>query len=88
MLARLKLSDVEVTRLAAELSAIVSYFDQLNELDTTDVPPMAHALSVLNVYRAAQRTAGGVHYRRGRTGSGERPRHGSRRMTGTATMTG
>ncbi|MFH0983866.1 MAG: Asp-tRNA(Asn)/Glu-tRNA(Gln) amidotransferase subunit GatC [Planctomycetota bacterium] len=51
LLSRLKLSDEEIIRLAGELSAIVSYMDQLNELDTTEVPPMAHALPVVNIFR-------------------------------------
>jgi aspartyl-tRNA(Asn)/glutamyl-tRNA(Gln) amidotransferase subunit C len=51
LLARLKLSDAEVARLAGELSAILDYMDQLNELDTANVPPMAHALPVVNVFR-------------------------------------
>ncbi|MFH1573588.1 MAG: Asp-tRNA(Asn)/Glu-tRNA(Gln) amidotransferase subunit GatC [Acidobacteriota bacterium] len=51
VLSRFKLSDDEVLRLAGELSAIVEYIEQLNELDTTDVPPTAHALPVVNVLR-------------------------------------
>lgn len=51
LLARLKLRDEEVARLAGEMSAIIAYMDQLNELDTTDVPPMDHALPVVNVFR-------------------------------------
>ena len=51
MLSRLKLSDAEVARLTTELSAIIGYVDQLSELDTRDVPPMAHALPVVNVFR-------------------------------------
>ncbi|MCP4589801.1 MAG: Asp-tRNA(Asn)/Glu-tRNA(Gln) amidotransferase subunit GatC [bacterium] len=52
LLARLKLSEEEEVRLAGELSAIVGYIDQLNEVDTTDVPGTAHALPVVNVLRA------------------------------------
>ena len=51
ILARLKLSDTDVARLTGELSAILSYMDQLNELDTVEVPPMAHALPLVNILR-------------------------------------
>jgi len=57
VLSRLKLSDAEIDRLTGELSAIVRYMDQLNELDTTDVPPMSHALPVVNVFRADEPVA-------------------------------
>jgi aspartyl-tRNA(Asn)/glutamyl-tRNA(Gln) amidotransferase subunit C len=40
-LARLELEPDEVRRMAAELSAIVGYVQQLSELDTADVPPTA-----------------------------------------------
>jgi aspartyl-tRNA(Asn)/glutamyl-tRNA(Gln) amidotransferase subunit C len=33
------------------LSAILAYVEQLNEVDTQDVPPTAHALPVKNVFR-------------------------------------
>ena len=38
-LARLRLSPEEVSRMTAELRAIVSYAGKLAELDTSDVPP-------------------------------------------------
>ena len=38
-LARLRLTDDEVTRMTAELTAIVAYVQQLSELDVTGVPP-------------------------------------------------
>lgn len=50
-LARLRFSDDEQRRLASELSRILDYVDQLNELDTTDVPPMAHVFDAPNVFR-------------------------------------
>jgi aspartyl-tRNA(Asn)/glutamyl-tRNA(Gln) amidotransferase subunit C len=40
-LARLELEPDEVRRMAAELSAIVGYVQQLSELDTSEVPPTA-----------------------------------------------
>jgi len=51
-LARLSVSDEELARFAEQLSSILDYVAQLNELDTTDVPPAAHPLPVKNVFRA------------------------------------
>ena len=42
-LARLELSEAEVDSFTNQLSAIIGYIDHLNELDTTDVPPMSHS---------------------------------------------
>ena len=50
-LARLSFSEEEEERLAHEMSAILDYMEQLNELDTTGVPPMAHVLDLENVFR-------------------------------------
>ena len=43
-LARLALSDDELTRLERELSAILDYMADLAQLDTTGVEPMTHAV--------------------------------------------
>jgi aspartyl-tRNA(Asn)/glutamyl-tRNA(Gln) amidotransferase subunit C len=51
-LSRLKLDDAEVSRLASELSHVLDYVDQLNELDVKEVEPMAHAIELTNVFRA------------------------------------
>ncbi|OYT70750.1 MAG: Asp-tRNA(Asn)/Glu-tRNA(Gln) amidotransferase GatCAB subunit C [Chloracidobacterium sp. CP2_5A] len=45
-LANLRPSAADLDRLAAQMGAIVEYFDRLNELDTADVPPMAHCTAV------------------------------------------
>jgi aspartyl-tRNA(Asn)/glutamyl-tRNA(Gln) amidotransferase subunit C len=44
-LARLRLSSEEETRLSGELSAILDYVRQLEELDVSGVEPMTHALA-------------------------------------------
>ena len=44
-LARLQLEPGEETRLAGELSAILDYVRQLEELDVSGVEPMTHALA-------------------------------------------
>jgi len=41
-LARIALDEEEVQRLRDELARILDYIGKLNELDTKDVPPMAH----------------------------------------------
>jgi len=41
-LARLKLTDAEVPRLASQLSAILGYFDKLREVATEGVAPASH----------------------------------------------
>lgn len=41
-LAHLELTEEEVDSFTAQLSAIVSYIDQLNELNTSGVAPMSH----------------------------------------------
>ncbi len=45
MLARLKLADDEFAETVSKLSSIVEFVDQLSELDTDDVLPMAHPLN-------------------------------------------
>ena len=50
LLARLQLSDDELTWMTSQLGKIIDYVDQLNELDTTDVEPMAHAAELANVF--------------------------------------
>lgn len=50
-LARLRVSDADVERLTAQMNSILSYMDKLNELDTSDIPPMAHALSLATPFR-------------------------------------
>jgi len=50
-LSRLRLSDDEVSQMAEKLSAVLDYVSKLNELDVTDVEPMAHAMDMSNVLR-------------------------------------
>ena len=42
-LAHLELRDDEVATFTDQLSAIIDYMGQLNELDTSAVPPMSHS---------------------------------------------
>ncbi len=50
-LARLKLTPAEEEQFTAQLGDILGYFDQLNELDVTDVAPTTRAIDVSNVVR-------------------------------------
>jgi aspartyl-tRNA(Asn)/glutamyl-tRNA(Gln) amidotransferase subunit C len=43
-LANLKLTDPEITRLSKDLDEILTHIDTLNELDTSNVQPMAQVL--------------------------------------------
>jgi len=51
LLARLLLSDAELDTMTRQLGRIVDYVEQLSELDTEDVEPMAHAVELVNVLR-------------------------------------
>lgn len=51
-LARLELSDAELQTMTGQLSRIVDYVQQLQQVDTEGVDPLAHALEVSNVFRA------------------------------------
>ena len=50
-LARLEMTDEEEEQMTTQLSSILEYFQQLSELDTTDVPPTTRAIDVSNVTR-------------------------------------
>jgi aspartyl-tRNA(Asn)/glutamyl-tRNA(Gln) amidotransferase subunit C len=50
-LARLDLSDAELATMTRQLSAIVGYVDLLRQVNTEGVEPLAHALTVHNVFR-------------------------------------
>ncbi|MGM9928325.1 MAG: Asp-tRNA(Asn)/Glu-tRNA(Gln) amidotransferase subunit GatC [Bacillus sp. (in: firmicutes)] len=50
-LARLAVTEEEVQQMTKELDAIISFAEQLNELDTTNVKPTFHVLDMTNVMR-------------------------------------
>ena len=50
-LARLKLSDEEVDRMATELSGVLEHVDKISELDLDDVAPTSHVIQLENVLR-------------------------------------
>ncbi len=51
LLARLALSSDDLDRMTGELTKIVGFVSQLEELDTTAVAPLAHPLDTQNVFR-------------------------------------
>ena len=50
-LSRLELTEAEVEEFTGQLSAILDYMEKMNELDTTNVEPLAHCLPISNVLR-------------------------------------
>lgn len=50
-LARLELSETEEQQFTGQLNSILDYVQQLDELDTTDVPPTTRAIEVSNITR-------------------------------------
>lgn len=51
-LAKLALSEAEITRYASQLSDCFDYFQRLQELDTAHIEPTASVLPLKNVLRA------------------------------------
>ena len=52
LLARLELTAEEEEKFTTQLSGILDYFEQLNELDVSNVPPTTRAIEVVNVVRS------------------------------------
>ena len=50
-LARLSLSDEEKGLFGSQLSSILEYMEKLNSIDTKDIEPTSHVLSLCNVMR-------------------------------------
>ncbi|RFU68921.1 Asp-tRNA(Asn)/Glu-tRNA(Gln) amidotransferase subunit GatC [Peribacillus saganii] len=50
-LARLAVSEEEAEKFTKQLDAIISFAEQLNELDTENVEPTSHVLNMKNVLR-------------------------------------
>ena len=51
ILAKLELTEEERAQAKADMSRMLDYIDQLNELDTSGVEPMTHIFPVHNVFR-------------------------------------
>ena len=50
-LARLNITESEEIAFTTQLNSILEYFDQLSELDTTDVKPTTRAIETSNITR-------------------------------------
>ena len=50
-LARLRLSDVELEQFTDQLAAVLDHARDVEALDTAGVPPTAHPLPLVNVFR-------------------------------------
>ena len=50
-LARLRLSEEEIDKFTGQLDGILTYFEMLNTLDTSDVEPTAHVIEITNAFR-------------------------------------
>jgi aspartyl-tRNA(Asn)/glutamyl-tRNA(Gln) amidotransferase subunit C len=50
-LARLRLSEDEIDRMARELSTVLDHIEKISELDLEGVPPTSHVVDVENVLR-------------------------------------
>ncbi len=57
-LARIKVPESDLESLAKELSRILDWIEQLNEVDTERVPPMAHVAAMKLKRRADEVTEG------------------------------
>jgi aspartyl-tRNA(Asn)/glutamyl-tRNA(Gln) amidotransferase subunit C len=51
-LARIALTDDEEEKFGAQLSNILGYMEKLNQLDVSGIEPTAHAVPLVNVFRA------------------------------------
>jgi aspartyl-tRNA(Asn)/glutamyl-tRNA(Gln) amidotransferase subunit C len=50
-LARLHLTESELSKMTEQLGMILSYVEKLQGLETKDLPPTTHAISVCNAFR-------------------------------------
>ena len=57
-LARIELTDAEVSTFQSQLGNVLEYVEQLKSLDVTGVEPTAHANPVFNVLRADEARPG------------------------------
>jgi aspartyl-tRNA(Asn)/glutamyl-tRNA(Gln) amidotransferase subunit C len=60
-LASLSLTDAEAEKMTGEIAAILKYVDELETLDTTNVPPTAHVQLERTAWRADEVHPGVAH---------------------------
>jgi len=50
-LARLQFDDAQLEMFVHQLNTILEYFDKLQEIDTAEIEPTSHAVTMSNVFR-------------------------------------
>jgi aspartyl-tRNA(Asn)/glutamyl-tRNA(Gln) amidotransferase subunit C len=50
-LARIQLNPKEIETFQAQLSHVLEHVEKLNEVDVTEVEPMAHSFPIYNIFR-------------------------------------
>ena len=55
-LAKLHLSDEEISLYTDQINEILEYMNQLDELDTEDIEPLSHVLDQINMTRKDEQT--------------------------------
>jgi aspartyl-tRNA(Asn)/glutamyl-tRNA(Gln) amidotransferase subunit C len=50
-LARLRLAEDEIERMARELNSVLDHIEKISELDLDGVPPTSHVIEIVNVMR-------------------------------------
>ena len=50
-LARLEMDEAAINKFSEQIGEILAYVDALNRVDTRDVPPTSHAISLTNAFR-------------------------------------
>jgi aspartyl-tRNA(Asn)/glutamyl-tRNA(Gln) amidotransferase subunit C len=50
-LAKLNLTEKEKKSMTSELAEIIAYFSKLSKLDTSNIKPMEHVITQINVFR-------------------------------------
>lgn len=56
-LARLDMAEAAIEKFAEQIGNILTYVDTLKQVDTTDVVPTTHAISLSNVFREDEEKA-------------------------------
>jgi aspartyl-tRNA(Asn)/glutamyl-tRNA(Gln) amidotransferase subunit C len=51
-LARLRIEEAEIDRMARELSSVLDHIEKISELELDGVPPTSHVIDVENMLRA------------------------------------
>ncbi|HSH01203.1 MAG TPA: Asp-tRNA(Asn)/Glu-tRNA(Gln) amidotransferase subunit GatC [Anaerolineae bacterium] len=51
LLARLALTEGEISQYQEQLTAVLAYVERINELDVDDIEPTTHAVPMANVWR-------------------------------------